>query len=136
MSRRFVALYLALGIFVVAGCGSQYQPSPTHVAALYADALDHGDFRQACQQIQPTIVRRLWKTTPGCETYFAGAFGFAVAFGARLGGYKVVGHSYQGWREGDTRVARVSLTAPNGSLLHARLVKTRLHGWKIVSVGA
>lgn len=137
LTARLVALCLALGIIAVtvAGCGSQYQPSPTHVAAMYADALDHGDFRQACQKIQQAIIRRLWRKTAGCETYFVGAFGFGITFGMRLGGYKVVGHSYQGWREGAVKVARVALTAPDGSLLHVRLVKTRAHGWKIASVG-
>jgi hypothetical protein len=125
-------LAILLCALALAGCGSNAASTPTHVAAIYIDAVNHGDFRAACQQIQPAVVKHLWGSFTACQSYFTSAFSFVASYKG-LGGYKIVPHSYRGWREGDARVARVLMTPPYGDLLRVRLVKTA-HGWKIAGV--
>ena len=116
----------------VAGCGGNTTPTPLHVAAVYIDGINSGDFRQACAQIQPAVVKRLWGKPSSCPSYFTSAFAMVATYQG-LGGYTVVPHSYRGWREGDVRVASVKAKTPYGSTLTVRLVKTA-GGYKLASV--
>lgn len=130
--RKLATLVALAGAVLVAGCGGSSGPTPTRVAAVYIDAINHGDFRQACAQVQPSVLKHLWGSYTACQSYFTAAFSMVAQYSG-LGGYKVVPHSYRGWREGDTKVARVLVTPPYGDLLRVRLVKTS-HGWKIAGV--
>ena len=106
-------------------------PTPTHVAAQFFDGENHGDFRASCSLIQPSVVKRLWQSIDHCETYFTMAFAQA-AFAGQTGDYKVIPHSYRGWREGRVEVATVRASY-YGQTITVRLVKTAA-GWRVHSV--
>ena len=115
------AVIAAAVVFVQSDSTSQ--PTPTHVTAQFFDGVNTGNFVETC---------RVWRAAVGhlrdCTAYLVQRAAF---FG--LGSYRIVGHSYVGWREHGVSVARVTVT--NGSaVIHARLVKTRLHGWLVVTV--
>lgn len=107
--------------------------SPTHVAAEFADGLAHGDAREVCATINPRVVRAQWGNQTSCQLYWAGTIGQAAAFGQSTA-YRIVSHSYKGWREGKTELATVKAAyVAGGSDITIHLVKTR-NGWRVEQV--
>lgn len=133
ISVFIVSAIAAVALTVAVSYGGGSSATPTHVASVYVDGINHGDFRQACSVIQPNVLKYLWKSWTGCADYFAHTFG--SPFTGSLGGYKLVAHSYDEWLEGKAIVARVRMTSPTGTLLKIRLVKTKNFGWRLQSVG-
>jgi hypothetical protein len=136
MKARYALIFpiaLAGAAFIIYTIGqAPAAASPTHVAAVFIDGLNHGDYRQACAQIQSSVVAHNWKNQSGCETYFTVDFAqYASLFGT-ISGYKVIDRSRKEWREGDARVASVRVSYNGGAGVVIRLVETAA-GWKVAS---
>ena len=127
--NALIALLLAGAVFcfVMAGITAFDRPSsptPTHVAAVFFDGYTHGDLRQTCHVWQQGRTHQAQ-----CVAYLA-----LLIASSGTGDYRVLPHSYKGWREGSTEVASVRVfNAASTQMLTVRLVKTA-HGWLVVSV--
>jgi hypothetical protein len=78
---------------LLAGCGGNSTPSPTHVTAVFFDGVNHGDYRQTCQLWVPAR-----KNVTRCEQGLTSNFATGLLFGA-WGGYKVIPHTAKVWAQ-------------------------------------
>lgn len=123
MKRVVVALCVAFAC-LVAGCGGSSSPSPTHVAAVFFDGVNHGDFRQTCSVWQ---TRAVWR----CEAGLTVQLGEAAISG-EFGGYRVVPRSVRMWRTGRIEYATVRVDyTPGGQQLTAHLRKRPGGSWLV-----
>jgi hypothetical protein len=120
-----VGLLGALGL-VAAGCGGNTSTnSAYHVANMFVQQLNHGNFYGACRLA--TLPSSQWKACAAAEAQVAFFYG-------GLPGFNLIPGTFQAWKTGNVEHARVEAVDNIGGYDgQVNLVKTK-DGWRVVSI--